>query len=34
MGFYEERIFPIIDKTADALLETEHMQHIINGTCH
>ena len=32
MGFYEERLYPILEKTADALLETEHMQNIINGT--
>jgi len=32
MGFYEDRLMPIIKKTVAVLEKTEHMQDILNGT--
>jgi len=32
MGFYEERLIPIIDRTVDEMIKTEHMQNILHGT--
>ncbi|MGI6628960.1 MAG: TenA family protein [Bacillota bacterium] len=32
MGFYEERLMPIIKRTVDELCKTQHMQEILHGT--
>lgn len=32
MGFYEERLMPIIDRTVEELCMTTHMQDILHGT--